>query len=43
VVKHTHRLLEPEDEEFGGWDDGREVPATMIAVLRELGRCICHG
>ena len=38
VVKHTHRLLEPEDEEFGGWDDGREVPATMIAVLRELGR-----
>jgi glutathione S-transferase len=38
VVRHTHRLLEPEDERFGAWDDPAEVPATLLAVLRELGR-----
>jgi glutathione S-transferase len=38
VVRHTHRLLEPEDERFGDWEDAAEVPATMAAILRELGR-----
>ena len=38
VVRHTHRLLEPEDEAFGDWDDPAEIPASMIAVLRELAR-----
>src|SRR5262249_55550552 len=37
VVRHTNRLLEPEDEPFGDWESG-EIPATMIALLRELGR-----
>jgi glutathione S-transferase len=36
VAEHTHRLLEPEDEQFGGWDDA--VPATLTAVLAEFGR-----
>jgi glutathione S-transferase len=36
VVRHTHRLLEPEDQEFGDWDDpGAE---TLTDVLAELGR-----
>jgi glutathione S-transferase len=34
VVQHTHRLLEPEDQEFGGWDD---PSATCDALLAELG------
>jgi hypothetical protein len=38
VVRHTHRLLEPEDQDFGDWDDPRAVPDTLIAVLAELGR-----
>ncbi len=38
VVRHTHRLIEPEEERFGDWDDPAEVPATMLALLRELGR-----
>jgi glutathione S-transferase len=38
VVRHTSRLLQPEDERFGDWDDTAEVPATLLAVLRELGR-----
>ncbi|HZP43377.1 MAG TPA: glutathione S-transferase N-terminal domain-containing protein [Candidatus Binatia bacterium] len=38
VVRHTHRLLEPEDETFGGWDRPGDVPATLVAVLAELGR-----
>src|SRR5262249_25964513 len=25
VVQHTHRLLEPEDQDFGAWDDAAEV------------------
>jgi glutathione S-transferase len=36
IVTHTHRLLEPEDQTFGAWDDG--VPDTLVAVLMELGR-----
>ncbi len=37
VVQHTHRLLEPEDQGLGGWDDPRAVSETLIAVLAELG------
>ena len=37
VVQHTHRLLEPEDRELGAWDDPRNVAATLLAVLAELG------
>ena len=38
VVEHTHRLLEPEDQEFGPWDDPSCVSDTLIAVLAELGK-----
>jgi len=38
VVEHTHRLLEPEDQEFSDWDDPGAVPETLTAVLAELGR-----
>src|SRR5881396_3293816 len=38
VVEHTHRLLEPEDQEFGSWDDPSRVHDTLIAVLAELGK-----
>jgi len=36
VVQHTHRLREPEDQQFGEWD--ATVPHTLVAVLAELGR-----
>jgi len=36
VVQHTHRLREPEDQQFGDWD--AKVPETLVAVLAELGR-----
>jgi glutathione S-transferase len=38
VVKHTHRLMEPEDEAFGDWTASGEVPETLVALLAELGR-----
>jgi glutathione S-transferase len=38
VVAHTHRLLEPEDQTFGPWDDPASVPDTLIAVLAQLGK-----
>jgi glutathione S-transferase len=38
VVAHTHRLMEPEDQEFGEWTAAGEVPGTMLAMLAELGR-----
>lgn len=38
VVAHTHRLLEPEDQAFGAWDDAAVVPETLRAVLAELGK-----
>jgi len=38
VVRHTNRLLEPEDERLGEWEDPAEIPETLISVLRELGR-----
>jgi glutathione S-transferase len=36
LVKHTQRLLEPEQQRFGAWAD--DVPDTLVAVLAELGR-----
>jgi hypothetical protein len=30
--------MEPEDQEFGAWDDPGDVPETLTAVLAELGR-----
>ncbi len=38
VVQHTHRLLEPEDQAFGAWDDPRTPSETLVAVLAELGK-----
>ncbi len=38
VVEHTHRLLEPEDQTFGPWDDPSRVSDTLTTVLAELGR-----
>ncbi len=37
VVEQTHRLLEPEDQTFGPWDDGAPSD-TLINILAELGR-----
>ena len=38
IVAHTHRIMEPEDDQFGDWLPSGEVPATLIAILAELGR-----
>jgi glutathione S-transferase len=38
IVLHTKRLLQPEDEPIGDWDDPSEPPETLLALLRELGR-----
>jgi glutathione S-transferase len=38
VVAHTHRLMEPDGQQFGEWMASGEMPETMIAMLAELGR-----
>lgn len=38
IIRHTHRLLEPERDTFGDWSDPVEVPDTLIALLADLGR-----
>ncbi len=38
IVAHTHRIMEPEDQQFGELIAPGEVPATLIAILAELGR-----
>ena len=38
VVLHTNRLLEPEDQPDGDWHESGDPPATLVALLRELGR-----
>ena len=38
VARHTHRLLEPEDQAFGDWSDAGDVPKTLIAILADIGR-----
>ena len=37
VVQHTHRLLEPEDQQFGPWDDPRAASDTLVDALADLG------
>ena len=36
VVAHTTRLLTPEDQPAGSWDDA--PPATLVALIREIAR-----
>lgn len=38
VAKHTFKLTNPHDEEFGGWLPAGTVPASLVALLREAGR-----
>jgi glutathione S-transferase len=38
LVKHTHGLVEPEDQRFGEWSKPGQISDTLIAVLAELGR-----
>jgi glutathione S-transferase len=38
VVQHTHRLLEPDALELGGWAEPGNAPATLLAILADLGR-----
>jgi glutathione S-transferase len=38
IVAHTHRIMEPEDQQVGERAASSEVPDTMIAILSELGR-----
>jgi glutathione S-transferase len=38
LVKHTQRLLEPEDQAFGAWAPAGELPDTLVALLGEIGR-----
>ncbi len=38
IAAHTHRLIEPEDQEFGDWSKPGDVPGTLIAMLADLGR-----
>lgn len=37
LVRHTHRLLEPYDDEPGEWHAG-DVPESLLAVLSDAGR-----
>ena len=38
IATHTHRLLEPQDQPLGNWNDTPEIPETLIALLADLGR-----
>jgi len=38
VLPFTDRLLEPEAETFGDWNDPADVPETMLALVADLGR-----
>ncbi len=38
VVKHTHRLLEPEEIEHGEWSRAHSTPESLIAILADIGR-----
>jgi glutathione S-transferase len=38
VARHTHRLMEPDDQRFGDWAEAGAVPGTLIALLAEVGR-----
>ena len=38
LVRHTNRMLEPFDRTFGDWLAPGDVPASLVAVLAEIGR-----
>jgi glutathione S-transferase len=38
IVRHTHRLLAPEDEEIGDWDDASAPAPTLIGLVAEIAR-----
>ena len=38
LLRHTHRILEPFDRDFGEWLAAGDVPDTLLAVLTEIGR-----
>lgn len=38
AVAHTHRLMMPQQQDFGEWFDADDLPATLIAVVAEAGR-----
>jgi glutathione S-transferase len=38
IVPHTHRLLEPHGQDFGGWSDPDDIPDTLIHLLSDIGR-----
>lgn len=39
VVAHTHAMMTPRDREYGAWlASSRDLPETLIALLRETGR-----
>lgn len=38
LVKHTHRLFEPEEQAFGDWSPAEDVPDSLVVALADLGR-----
>ncbi len=38
VVQHTTRMLTPEDQDAGAWDDADALPATLLALVAEIAR-----
>lgn len=38
VVAHTHRLVEPQEQEFGPWIGADGITDTLVAVIAEAGR-----
>jgi len=38
VVAHTHRLLQPQRQEFGEWFDSQNLPTSLIDVVAQAGR-----
>ncbi len=38
VVKHTHRMLQPQQQEFGAWLEADDISDALIGVLAQAGR-----
>jgi hypothetical protein len=38
LVDHTHRLFEPEDQDFGDWRKAGDIPDALVSLLAEIGR-----
>ena len=38
LVRHTHRILEPEGRELGDWLAPGEIPDTLVAILADAAR-----